>query len=95
MRLELNEEQAELVTALRELRDHIKERQDTESRLKARLLLELGEAGEGTVNGERVVYIQVTERETFDVAALKRSPTYNHLFPMFAKSSAVASVRFG
>lgn len=95
MRLELTEEQEHRVLRLREVRNHIKEAQDIESRLKAEILADLGEAEEGTVKGERVVYIQITERETFDVAALKRSPTYKHLFEVFAKSSVVASVKLG
>ena len=90
---ELSEDQAELVTQLREARMQITALKDRESELKGQILAMLDGADLGCFDGADLVKVETSWRATFDIRKFRADPMYGHLAPMFTRETPVTAVK--
>lgn len=95
MKRELTPDLVQVAYRIKALREEIRALQDQENELKDKLAAAMEGAEEGTVGGVPLVRVITTEREIFDVKALKSSKSYGYIFAMFAKPSVSRSIRVG
>lgn len=82
--VELDESMSGLIEQLREAREGKKHFSEMEDAIKAKLGMALGDAEEGTINGQRVVTWRQQSRTSFDAKALEKE--HPALFKKFQKT---------
>lgn len=95
MRRELTPEQVLLARELKTVRDQLKTLHDRENVIKAQLLEFLEGAEEGLADGLPLIRVIISERETFNVKALRANAAYKHVWELFRRSSVSVQVRVG
>lgn len=93
MRRELDADALAVAKELQDVRAQVKGLQEREGALKARLMIYLGGAEEGTVNGLPFVRVITSEKEWLDVKALRASASYRHIVEMFTRPSISVQMR--